>query len=144
MFFADDFFGPFQAFLITLGVPIAAWCGIFIADLFAPAAGLRRRRPLHVAGRYGAVRPGRRRASWSSPRSSAGGWSRASTDEFDWQGYLLDPFGLGGKQGDWAFANIGVLVALAVGFIGYALLGRGRVHAQEAQPVMPEQPAQVG
>ena len=35
---ADDFLGPFMAFLITLGVPIAAWCGIFLADLL-----LRRR-----------------------------------------------------------------------------------------------------
>jgi len=26
---AKDFIGPFQGFLITLGVPVAAWCGIF-------------------------------------------------------------------------------------------------------------------
>ena len=35
---ANDFIGPFQGFLITLGVPITAWCGIFLADLL-----LRRR-----------------------------------------------------------------------------------------------------
>ena len=29
-----------------------------------------------------------------------------------WQGYLLEPLGLGGKDGAWAFANLGVLVAL--------------------------------
>ena len=34
-----------------------------------------------------------------------------------WQGYLLGPFGLGGKTGDWAGANLGVLVALVVGFV---------------------------
>ena len=34
-----------------------------------------------------------------------------------WQGYLLGPFGLGGKTGAWAFANLGVLIALALGFI---------------------------
>ena len=33
VFFADSFIGPFTGFLITVGVPIAAWCGIFIADL---------------------------------------------------------------------------------------------------------------
>ena len=27
VFFADDFLGPFQGFLITLGVPVAAWAG---------------------------------------------------------------------------------------------------------------------
>ena len=35
VFFADDFLGPFQGFLITLGVPIAAWCGIMLADIAA-------------------------------------------------------------------------------------------------------------
>ncbi len=36
----------------------------------------------------------------------------------NWQGYLLGPLGLGGREGDWAFANIGVLVALLIGFLG--------------------------
>ena len=36
-----------------------------------------------------------------------------------WQGYLLAPFGLGGKEGDWAFANLGVLVALLIGLPGH-------------------------
>ena len=27
VFVADDFIGPFQSFLITLGVPLAAWAG---------------------------------------------------------------------------------------------------------------------
>ena len=35
---ADSFLGVFMAFLIILGVPMAAWCGIFLADLL-----LRRR-----------------------------------------------------------------------------------------------------
>ena len=35
---ADSFLGLFMAFLIILGVPMAAWCGIFLADLL-----LRRR-----------------------------------------------------------------------------------------------------
>ena len=34
-----------------------------------------------------------------------------------WQGYLLGPLGLGGKTGAWAFANLGVLVALVLGFV---------------------------
>src|SRR3712207_1646951 len=49
------FFVQFQGFLITLGVPIAAWCGVFLGDL-----ALRRRNyaeaDLYDArGRYGAV-----------------------------------------------------------------------------------------
>jgi purine-cytosine permease-like protein len=30
---AEDFLTPFFAFLVTLAVPISAWCGIFLADL---------------------------------------------------------------------------------------------------------------
>lgn len=33
VFFGDEFLGQFQGFLITLGVPVAAWCGIMLADI---------------------------------------------------------------------------------------------------------------
>ena len=33
VFFATDFLGPFQSFLVTLGVPLAAWAGIMVADI---------------------------------------------------------------------------------------------------------------
>ena len=33
VFFAESFLGPFQSFLITLGVPLAAWAGIFLLSL---------------------------------------------------------------------------------------------------------------
>ena len=36
VFFAQDFIGPFQSFLITLGVPMASWAGILIADILTP------------------------------------------------------------------------------------------------------------
>lgn len=52
-----------------------------------------------------------------------------------WQGFLLGPFGLGGVTGPWAYANLGVLVALLVGFLGTLLLGRGAVRRQESLPV---------
>jgi nucleobase:cation symporter-1, NCS1 family len=50
-----------------------------------------------------------------------------------WQGYLLGPLGLGGKTGDWAYANIGVLAALAIGFLAQLLVSRARVPAQEGR-----------
>ncbi|MFG2788279.1 purine-cytosine permease family protein [Streptomyces sp. NPDC048419] len=137
VFFADDFLGQFMGFLTTLGVPIAAWCGIMLADL-----ALRRRdyddadlyRP---AGRYGDVAPtplpltlAATALGWGLVTNSAAGW-------LDWQGYLLDPFGLGGKSGAWAYANLGVLAALALGFLGTLALTRTRVRAQEAQAPSP-------
>jgi hypothetical protein len=49
----------------------------------------------------------------------------------DWQGYLLGAVGLGGKEGAWAYANLGVLVALLVGLLGTLALRRPAVRAQE-------------
>ncbi len=62
VFFADDVLGPFQAFLITLGVPIAAWCGVFIADLLLRRQGLHGRRSLPLVRPLWRLRLGRRRA----------------------------------------------------------------------------------
>jgi hypothetical protein len=44
-----------------------------------------------------------------------------------WQGYLL--FGL---KDAWGGANLGVLVALVIGFVGYLIGGRGAVRRQES------------
>ena len=38
-----------------------------------------------------------------------------------WLGFLLGPLGLGGRDGAWAYANLGVPVALVIGFVGYLL-----------------------
>ncbi|GAA3768860.1 cytosine permease [Streptomyces coacervatus] len=137
VFFADDFLGQFMGFLTTLGVPIAAWCGIMLADLL-----LRRRdydegdlyRP---TGRYGDVplvpvllTLAATALGWGLVTNSAAGW-------LTWQGYLLAPFGLGGKSGAWAYANLGVLAALALAFLGTLALGRARVRAQEVQAPSP-------
>jgi NCS1 family nucleobase:cation symporter-1 len=137
VFFADNFLGQFMGFLTTLGVPIAAWCGIMLADL-----ALRRRdydegdlyRP---GGRYGDVpltplllTLAATAIGWGLVTNTAASW-------LNWQGYLLDPLGLGGKSGAWAYANLGVLAALALGFLGTLALGRARVQRQEEQAPSP-------
>jgi purine-cytosine permease-like protein len=131
VFFSHSFIGPFQGFLITLGVPIAAWCGLMLADI-----ALRRRdyadRDLYdPRGRYGDVH-------WLPVAlmviGTVIGWglvTNASAAWLKWQGYLLGPLGLGGKGGTWAFANLGVVVALAVAFAGWLVAGRRAVRAQE-------------
>lgn len=69
-------------------------------------------------------------------------WLRASTFTawLNWQGYLLAPLGLGSKasdgtwSGDWVYANLGVLAALLIGFVGSLLLCSRRVRQQESVP----------
>jgi NCS1 family nucleobase:cation symporter-1 len=134
-FFASSFLVPFQGFLITLGVPVAAWCGIFMADILLRKKGYAARDLFTAKGRYGNVRI---LAIVLIALGTAVGWglvTNASADWLTWQGYLLDPFGLGGREGDWAFANLGVLAALVIGFAGTLIFGRGAVAAQEALPI---------
>jgi purine-cytosine permease-like protein len=137
---ADDFLSVFIAFLIILGVPMSAWCGIFLADLF-----MRRypydERALFTrteTGGYGAIR-------WESVLllavATGIGWglvidTTGAGKGLSWLGYLLEPFGLGGKDGNWAYANLGVPAALVVGFVGYLLLGMAAVRRQEHEQVV--------
>ena len=135
VFFSSNFIAPFEGFLITLGVPISAWCGVMLADI------LLRRRPyadaelFAASGRYGVIR-------WVPvglmvAGSVIGFGLVVNTDAswLSWQGYLLGPFGLGGKTGTWEFANLGVIVALVVAFVGWLVFGRAAVRRQEAAPV---------
>ena len=124
---------PFQGFLITLGVPIAAWCGIMLADIACVAATTTR--PTCSGRRAATATFGRCRRSSCSWRTAVG-WglvTNTAASWLNWQGYLLGPLGLGGKSGAWAFANLGVLVALLIGF-AVTLLSLATVRAQEARP----------
>jgi len=125
---ADDFFFPFQGFLITLGVPIAVWSAIFVTDVLL-------RKSYHevdlykVNGRYGSWNMGSISVmaigtfvGWGFVTNSFASW-------LSWQGYFLRIFG--GKDGAWAYANLGVFFALLIGFIGYYLVARSSIKRQE-------------
>jgi purine-cytosine permease-like protein len=142
-FFSTSFIAPFEAFLITLGVPIAAWAGIFIADVLLRRKNYAETDLYKKTGRYGDVR-------WLAiiliVVGTGLGWGLI-TNTFgvptwlNWQGYLLGPFGLGGVKGAWAYANLGVLVSLVVGFVGTLIFSRAAVRRQEALPI--EEPVKV-
>ncbi|WP_380174203.1 purine-cytosine permease family protein [Kineococcus sp. DHX-1] len=128
-FFSADFLVPFQGFLITLGVPIAAWAGIFLADLATRRTGYAEDELLDARGRYGAVRP---LALGTMLVATVVGWglvTNSGASWLAWQGYLLGP--IGGREGEWAYANIGVLLALVLGFVVVAVFGRDEVRRQE-------------
>src|SRR5262249_41494242 len=135
VFFTSNFIGQFQGFLITLGVPIAAWCGIMLADIALRHRDYAEPELFNPAGRYGSIRwlpvltmVAATGIGWGLVTNSLASW-------LTWQGYLLGPFGLGGKTGAWAFANLGVLVALAMGFVVTFAFTRSTVRAEEAAPV---------
>jgi nucleobase:cation symporter-1, NCS1 family len=135
VFFSSNFIGPFEGFLITLGVPISAWCGVMLADIVLRRSSYADADLFTSSGRYGAVR-------WAPVlllvAGSVAGWGlvvNTNASWLSWQGYLLGPFGLGGKTGTWEYANLGVIVALVIAFAGWLVLGRSAVRRQEAAPV---------
>jgi len=56
VFFSTNFIGPFEGFLITLGVPIAAWCGVMLADIALRRRAYSEADLFSSRGRYGVVR----------------------------------------------------------------------------------------
>ena len=134
----DSFFSIFQGFLITVGVPIAAWAGIMLADVAQRRRDYDEGDLYRHKGRYGdvpavpmAILVVATALGWGLVTNGYASW-------LGWQGYLLDAVGLGGKEGDWAYANLGVLVALTVGFAATLALRTGAVRRQEALPAAPE------
>ena len=131
VWFAANFFGPFQGFLITLGVPVAAWAGIFIADVALRKSEYHEQDLYREDGIYGSINL---KSLTILVAGTVVGWGLV-TNTFaswlSWQGFLLTPFGLGGKQGAWAYANLGVLAALAIGFVSYYLTAKSDVAKQE-------------
>ncbi|WP_232549407.1 purine-cytosine permease family protein [Propioniciclava soli] len=145
VFVAGDFLGPFQSFLITLGVPMAAWAGILIADILLRRRDYDETALFDPAGRYGAF-------DWVSIGTmvvaTVIGWGlvinqfAADAAWNNWQGYLLEPLGLGARSvvdgveswdGTWPWANLGVLFALLFGFVVTLLARRGTVRWQEGR-----------
>jgi NCS1 family nucleobase:cation symporter-1 len=50
-----------------------------------------------------------------------------------WQGFFMGA--IGGKSGPWAYANVGVILALIVGFFGHIGLSRQAIGRQENRPL---------
>ncbi|HZC63050.1 MAG TPA: cytosine permease [Streptosporangiaceae bacterium] len=136
VFVAHNFLPQFEGFLITLGVPIAAWCGVMLADIMLRHKDYAEPDLYDPRGRYGDIRV----APLAIIVIATGiGWglvTNLNASWLTWQGYLLGPLGLGGKNGAWAFANLGVLVALVIGFVAAWALDVAPVRAQESRPAL--------
>ena len=129
---AKNFFIPLQGFLVTLGVPVAVWSAIFVADVIMRKRDYNESDLFDASGRYG---------SWNATSvmillvGSVVGFGFVTNQMaswLSWQGYFLGA--IGGKSGAWAYSNIGILFALVIGFVGHLLFGRATVKRQEELP----------
>ncbi|GAA4670076.1 purine-cytosine permease family protein [Frondihabitans cladoniiphilus] len=130
-FFATSFVVPFQGFLITLGVPIAAWAGIFLADIQLRRKDYATAELFTAKGRYGSVQ-------WIPigliVLGTIVGWGLVENGYaswLGWQGYFLGGAGKGTFRETWGGANLGVLAALAIGYVGTILFMRPVIRQQE-------------
>ena len=126
---ADNFFYPFQGFLITLGVPVAVWSAIFVADVIMRKKAYIEKDLYDTQGMYGSINKGSialmligTLVGWGFVTNTFASW-------LSWQGYFLGA--IGGKDGAWASANVGVIFALMIGFVGHIMLSYRKIRAQE-------------
>jgi purine-cytosine permease-like protein len=130
---ANNFFYPFQGFLITLGVPVAVWSGIFVADVVMRKKPYNEEALFDRNGIYGNVN---KRSILLMAVGTFIGWgfvTNTFASWLAWQGYLMQA--IGGKDGAWAYANVGVIFALLIGFLGHIILSRKTISSQEgSQP----------
>jgi purine-cytosine permease-like protein len=127
---ADNFFFPFQGFLITLGVPVAVWSAIFVADVLIRKKAYSEKDLFDPSGIYGSINKGSIALMISGSIIGWGFVTNTFAPWLEWQGYFLDL--IGGKEGPWAYSNVGVIFALLFGFFGHLLLATRKIRAQES------------
>lgn len=130
VWFANNFFFPFQGFLITLGVPIAVWSAIFVADVIMRKKAYSEKDLYDPRGIYGSVN---KKSIALMIIGSIVGWgfvTNTFASWLSWQGYFLGV--IGGKDGAWAYSNIGVVIALVIGFVGHIAFARKAISKQES------------
>jgi NCS1 family nucleobase:cation symporter-1 len=123
LFFNQDFFTPFQGFLITLGVLLAAWAAIFLTDmaLFRRRGGYAERDLYVSQGIYGAINPAGV-VSFLVASFVGLGLVTSQAPIFTWVGYLLRWFGW--EDSALASSSIGLFIGFILAGALYAVLSK--------------------
>jgi purine-cytosine permease-like protein len=123
LFFAQDVIGTFIGFLVTLGVGLAAWSAIFLADMwmYRWKAGYDEHELYSPAGKYGSVN-GAGVAAFAIASFVGLGLVTSYASGFGWEGYLLRLFGW--DSGPLNGSSIGLLIAFVLAGILYAVLSK--------------------
>jgi purine-cytosine permease-like protein len=119
-FAAPGFFPSFQAFLMITGVPMAAWTGIVLVDVwFRRHTGFDQDALEHPDGSYGRINPAGVGVFVAATALGFGLVSSADPHFRFFLGFLLTP---AARSGDLATSGTGLIVAMTVAALGYAAL----------------------
>ena len=127
-----DLQGVFRDLATSLGVPTAAWLGLYAAEIMIRNRRVHSASLLQAGGAYAKVR-------WVNvamllAATGVGyGLTTASVDWLAWQGYLMPLLGWS-EGGELADSDIGVIVALAVGLLTPVVAGISAIRRQESSP----------
>lgn len=127
VWFSEDFLAPFQGFLITIGVPLAAWSAIFAADVLF-RKNLDENELFNPFGLYRGVNKSAIAIMAIATLIGYGFVTNTFASWLSWQGYFMHL--IGGKDGQWAYANIGVAFALVIGFLSQSFLLKQQAASQ--------------
>jgi nucleobase:cation symporter-1, NCS1 family len=119
-FAAPGFFPSFQAFLMVTGVPMAAWTGIVLVDIWCRRrTGFDQGALEHPKGGYGRINPAGVSVLLTATTLGFGLVSSADPHFRLLFGFLLTP---AARTGEFGTSGAGVMMAMAVGALGYAAL----------------------
>lgn len=131
--FAQDFDLVYRDLATTIAVPVAAWVGIFTAELMIRARRFDAQSLLHRGGAYADFR-WLNLGTFIVVTGIGFGLTSASPVWLAWQGYLYPMLGFG-AGGDVAGSDIGVVVALVLGAAVPLALGVPSIRAQESAAI---------
>ena len=109
---------------------MAVWSSIFVADVLIRKKAYSERELFDPGGIYGSVNKGSITLMLCGSILGWGFVTNTFAPWLEWQGYFLEL--IGGKDGPWAYSNIGVIFALVFGFFGHIFISARKIRAQES------------
>ena len=116
-------------YALFLGVPVAAWSGIFVSDVLIRRIAYHEVSLSRSYGFYKAVNP-TNLAGWTIAVFLGWGLMKSSLVELQWLGYLS---GYASNSIFWAVSNFGIVIAFALGLLLPVAGGIPRIKKQEAE-----------
>ena len=126
---ASGFWYNLHGYAIFLAVPVAAWSGIFVADVLIRRIAYHEVSLSRSYGFYQAVNL-TNTLGWLAAVTLGWGLLKSDLVEFGWLGYLAD---LTSNSEFWAQSNFGVVIAFAIGLLLPVSAGIPRIKRQEQE-----------